>query len=353
MMAQQIFRRWHWLTWLVGSIVLWALIYQNMIGFAPIWLRSLTVPTRRGGYSIGWPLIFLWNSIDDPDRGFALPRLVMDLFFCGFIFGGTVAAVEPFARATIAQPTASRRTLAVIITTILGWLLLISFLRVPVFFFLGWASLSVIYLAMPCVAFSVVATVARTRSFRFSIKTMLLALTVVCLGAAWVAWPLSRERLERQARAVDVRVANETVNYGTMEPDNTMSNGRVVAWDYKLVKRTEDIPCTLGTIFGIEYKLVAQSVSGKGPVPGAVRITKVWRYPRELINPRTGKAELQTELSEPIPVGERDVMAYRLGYEHLLVPGEWKFEVWYDDPYWVSGRRKKLLLEQVFVLRKE
>jgi hypothetical protein len=320
-------KRWHWLTWVSGLLLLWALVYQNVVGNSQAWLGSVQI----AHHGFGWPVVFFEKSPSRwVDRLFSPPQLVFDLIVCGFILVTTVAAVEQWTRDRIAVPTANYRFLGILLATLVGWYWLSQFLHVPLFVFLGWAALTVIFLAIPCVAYSVVNALPKIRAFRFSVRTLMLFLAVLCLVAAWGA--PSRYLQHKKAQAIGVEMTVDPVNYGILQQLNA---GYGYSSGYKVVECTNRIPFSMGTTFGVEYTLAARAVGSQATVPAHIFVEKVY------YSPKSAKRTSQ-QLLQP---GERDVMVYRV--EPNSEPGEWKFEIWADDG---QGLGKQRLLQKSFVV---
>lgn len=330
-----------WPTWLAGGLVLGALVhFQLAIAAYPIYFRDL--------WSLGWPLtVATWSSTYGWGQ-FAPLALLVDLTFAVALVIGTMGAVQRWTRGLTYSPPANGRTLAVLVITIFGWIVLLQTLSIPAVVFLGWAALVVIFLSVPCAAYSLVILATQLRhSPRFSIRTLLVAVTVVCIAAAAFAWRRGANRAAQLARVPKVRV--ESMNYGLMETVDTRENGRIVARDYRIIKRTQDIPCSLGTIFGVEYVLSIEQpgASQDAPRQDRVQASFIWRYPADITDPKTGTTRRQSELQFPVRTGVRHVEVFRLGSEPYLVPGQWQLEIWQSTG--IPGEQRKLL-EQVFIV---
>jgi hypothetical protein len=339
-----------WLTWFAGGLVLGALVhFQLAIAAYPTYFVELrTARTVHYSWTVGWPLPFATCSLTHGWSGIALLSLLVDTIFAAALVVGTMAAVRRWTRGRTYSLPANGQTLAVIVVTLLGWIVLLQTLSIPWFVFLGWAALVVIFLVVPCAAYSLVIFAPQLRhSTRFSIRTLLVAVTVFCIAAAAVAWRMNAIRAERLARVPRVRV--ESMDYGLMETVDTRDNGRLVARDYRIVKQTQAIPCTLGTIFGIEYVLSNDlpSANQDAPRQDHVQAYFVWRYPSEITDPKLRAKQRQAERQIPVRTGERHVEVFWLGSEPYLVPGQWQLEIWQSTG--IPGERRKLL-EQVFVV---
>jgi len=341
-----------WLTWLAGGMVLGALVnYQLAIAAYPVYFQQQSARSVHHSWTVGWPLpLATWSTTPGWSR-LAPLSLLVDSVFAAALVVGTMAAVQGWTRGRSYSLPANGQTLAAMVVTLLGWIVLIQTLSIPAVVFLGWAALVVIFLAVPCAAYSLVVFTAQLRhSKRYSIRTLFVVLTALCVAAATVAWQMNinrAERAERIARVPKVRV--ESMDYGLMEAVDTHENGRWVSRDYRIVKRTDAIPCTLGTIFGVEYALSSEQPGGSQSAPRQdhVQAYVVWHYPSEITDPNRGRKQRQSERQIPIRTGERDVEVFRLGSEPYLMPGQWKLEMWQDTG--IPGERRKLI-EQVFVV---
>jgi len=341
-----------WLTWLAGGLLLGALVhFQLAIAAYPVYFAELQAAgSVHYSWTVGWPLPFAMWSSTHGWSGFAPLSLLVDTTFAAALVVGTMAAVQRWTRGRTYSLPANGQTLAAMVVTLLGWIVLLQTLSIPAVVFLGWAALVVIFLAVPCAAYSLVVFAPQLRhSRRFSIRTLFVAVTVLCVAAAAVAWRMNAIRAERIARVPKVRV--ESMDYGLMETVDTRENGRFVSRDYRIIKRTQAVPCTLGTIFGVEYMLSSEQPGAKQDArrQDYVQVSFVWHYPSEISDPklRLGTKQRQSEHQIPIRIGERHVEVFRLGSEPYLVPGQWKLEVWQNTG--IPGERRKLL-EQVFIV---
>ncbi len=84
--------------------------------------------------------------------------------------------------------------------------------------------------------------------------------------------------------------------------------------DIQSIKRTDQIPAALGQVFGIYY-----SVAGKRQ---GSRLTI-----REVIR---NSSSMESGKKRAI-VGDGHILAYEFDEEEELIPGEWQFELWYED----------------------
>ena len=347
-------RRVHWLAWLAGSIVLWALTYQNAAD--SLITSASAVAEERSAVRIGWPIVFLWKPANVPFTADSIyvPALLTTLLICGFILIGTMLSVQSLFGG-VACPERNLRTLGVLIVSTLAWYLLFRRLIVPIYIFLAWASLAIVYLSIPFVAHSVVGIITRMQSRRFSISTMMAVVTIICLVAGYKNWEHFHRRMRRQGtfgETIAVSVDPASVQFGIMKPKTTLKDG-VVPGDYKLVESTRAIPCTLNTTFGVEYKIAGESLRQDGKLPKGVTITRIWKYRpfKEHINQSNSNEEKLTE-STWLAFGERDVSVIQLGNASNLKSGEWSFQLWYGspgDPQTYNST--KLLLTQFFKVR--
>lgn len=96
--------------------------------------------------------------------------------------------------------------------------------------------------------------------------------------------------------------------------------------EWHKIKRTKKIPRTLGTRFGVEYKLDGS------PLKPLIRYRLVWRYPPNgQINPTTHLKSAYYEHDDFCINGAICRAGYRFDHEWEMVPGTWYAEIWIDD----------------------
>lgn len=84
--------------------------------------------------------------------------------------------------------------------------------------------------------------------------------------------------------------------------------------DIQSIKRTDQVPASLGQVFGIYY-----SVEGEDPGT-RIRVREVIRNSSSMESEKT-----------PTLTGAGNILAYEFDEEKELIPGEWQFELWYED----------------------
>jgi hypothetical protein len=331
------------LGWLAGGVVATALAYHLVATAAyPTFFRTPGGPVSYA-WPLGWPLEFGTCSATGQIAGFRPLAAAADLLIGVVLLVGTGLAVSTWAvQSTL--PKMSRSSLVVVVVSIACWAALLAALRVPAAVFLGWAALAVVYLAVPCTAYSIV-RLLRPAS-QFSLRTLFLAISVIAVVLAALAG--SGNYATRGAGADRARLVSDSVRFGVLLETKTMNGGRVVAWDYAVARQTRQIPCRLDTAFGVEYA-VRQANDAAHPAPTSDRIdlVEVWHSPAPIPNRMTGKLAAQTEKTLSCQPGEPQVAVFRLGSEPCLVPGEWKFELWHQSG---SPKQRQKLLEQTFEL---
>jgi hypothetical protein len=261
---------------------------------------------------------------------------------------GTAVAAAEWRYWPAAWPRLSHKALLVIVASAICWAALNLVLEAPLGVFLGWAALAVVYLGVPCTAYSVF-TLAN-RAHRFSLRALFIVVTCLCvILAAFAGSGFLGRSILRDRDSVNVFVGEGSFDYGLVEANDTVRNGQVVARDYRLVKRTRNIPCTLGTAFGVEYEIERGPTAAPAKLQAdrSVDVIEIWHYPKAMTNPRTGKRERQVQSYHSVAPGTRKVAVFWLGSPPYLMPGEWKFELWERHP---DPKRRRKLLEQVFVV---
>lgn len=137
-------------------------------------------------WPVGSPLTFGTWSATGEMTDFQPLALIADFLAAVVLVVGTAQAIDDWPRASLKLPVLNRNALIIVVASILGWVALFAVLRVPVAVFFGWAALAVIYLGVPCAAYSLV---TRSRpSARFSMRTLLLVTTCICVVLAAIAW---------------------------------------------------------------------------------------------------------------------------------------------------------------------
>ena len=124
----------------------------------------------------------------------------------------------------------------------------------------------------------------------------------------------------------------DIVNYGiyaagdkdavrSTEKNAAEQEGEVKNW--KLLKKGDRVPATLGTSFGIEY-----IVKG-APAGEPVKITLRYLHPM-ISNPETGRKFTSQEVSIAALVGKKIHEGYTFDHEWELVTGAWVIQVFHE-----------------------
>lgn len=115
-------------------------------------------------------------------------------------------------------------------------------------------------------------------------------------------------------------------------PENYEEGDRTISSDGELEKTTI-IPAKLGTKFGVRYWL------SRAGFIGEPTLHLIYHVPT-MINPSTGEYIDKLEiLQEASKLDYRHTMAFEFAQQYELVPGEYRFYVFYEN---------QKLLEQVF-----
>jgi len=124
----------------------------------------------------------------------------------------------------------------------------------------------------------------------------------------------------------------------TITDANISTGQRLEGGSPKIVSVSKNISIKLGTVFGVQVRIIGKQAGAKAP------IRVIWRYQQPgLKNPITGKTKFSDEYTDSRPIGESPVFYWNLAEEWTLVPGTWTLELWQDD---------RKLLVQDFVLTK-
>jgi hypothetical protein len=102
---------------------------------------------------------------------------------------------------------------------------------------------------------------------------------------------------------------------------------------FTLVQATTNVPARIGTRFGFRYLIHGT------PSNAPILLKMVGEHP-PLKDPQTGKTQSRDEYQLESWIGQT-YTSYSFDNEWELIPGKWKFEVWYDN---------KKLCEQSFTV---
>jgi hypothetical protein len=149
------------------------------------------------------------------------------------------------------------------------------------------------------------------------------------------------------ARAQDIQVERVdivdkgiyTLTTGGQTTDANTPTGAISGvTTVKNIEATTAIPGRLGLEFGLQYVVVGE------PAGAEVSLDIVITYPAPgLVDPSDPKPILESRFSRVKKIGETVYLGY--GFENAweIVPGTWKFEIWFDD---------RKLAEQTFTVNK-
>ena len=106
----------------------------------------------------------------------------------------------------------------------------------------------------------------------------------------------------------------------------------------KMIQDTTTVPARKGLEFGIQYVIVGMPKGAQVPI----RIVNV--YPKQwLRNPKTHKTVQHAEIVRNKVIGDVIYAGYAFENEWEIVPGVWKFELWFKN---------RKLAEQSFTVTK-
>ena len=125
---------------------------------------------------------------------------------------------------------------------------------------------------------------------------------------------------------------------GTVYAPLTTSGKYNLVKNVTLVKKTDKIPATRGTKFGLFYII-------KGDFEGEeIKITEIVKFPNPgYRDPNTGKLFRKSEFSSMKKVGSKNFVAGMFAEDWDLFPGKWKVQLWY---------KKHKLAEKSFIVFK-
>lgn len=124
----------------------------------------------------------------------------------------------------------------------------------------------------------------------------------------------------------------EIVEYGRavaeterrVEEKGTVLGYRTIIKNIKVVEQTDRIPSTIGTRFGIRYRITG-SPQGDG-----VKIRKKMSLPG-LKDPKTDKVIYSSEYELERQIGALLWTGYTFEEDWECVPGEWTIQLWYGE----------------------
>lgn len=93
----------------------------------------------------------------------------------------------------------------------------------------------------------------------------------------------------------------------------------------RFLDRTTEVPGTLGTNFGFQYRL------NTTPEGQKVAIKSVIRFPDGGLQHPSGQIYEQSVEHKYIKVGEIGLHGYGFDESWEIVPGQWRFEIWHGE----------------------
>lgn len=110
---------------------------------------------------------------------------------------------------------------------------------------------------------------------------------------------------------------------------------RTTGEEFKIIKRTSEIPLAIGSQFGVNYVVRSSSLS-------QLNLTFRWTYPKTIVN-NQGKKFSQVEFDLVKPTDAYTYSTYTIEEDYEMVEGEWTFSI-------LKG--KELIYERKFNLVK-
>lgn len=122
----------------------------------------------------------------------------------------------------------------------------------------------------------------------------------------------------------DVRVAGP-VEFGVFESHykDAQPGERVLSRSNQRIAETDRVPATLGTKFGLRYRLEGKRVND-------TPLTLLYLTPG-VVSPDGQRHDRFEVVQKLVPDAPLDVMAFEFTERHELVPGEWHFLVFQGD----------------------
>ncbi len=108
----------------------------------------------------------------------------------------------------------------------------------------------------------------------------------------------------------------------TKTMDNAPSGMRNVSTDFKIVEKTNTIPCKKGEQFGVNYLLKSDTYKN-------LPIEFVWTFPKTITNDK-GNIFKEFRYKNFVATNNSQHEAYSLNKPYLIVKGEWKYQMFYE-----------------------
>jgi hypothetical protein len=172
----------------------------------------------------------------------------------------------------------------------------------------------------------------------------LLLVTTVMIAFAVIASPQTPPPM----LAAPPSPKGEVLEYGLYEAigrviiranPRTLTGKQRGAHEIRLIKQTDRVPATLGTVFDFRFQITG--ILGRDYVDllgrDYVDLQKVVKHPP--IKNVKGEIETQYSVTEREPIKDGVVSGftgYTLDHAEELIPGVWTFELWYHDHKLIS-----------------
>lgn len=114
---------------------------------------------------------------------------------------------------------------------------------------------------------------------------------------------------------------------GTAPAPSTTTGRTQLLGDIQFYQKTDRVPATIGTRFGVNYLVVG------APEGAMVELRQVWKLPAPgLRNPGNGNVYRETSRLVQKRIGDRNALnGYSFDAEWERVPGPWTLELWLGE----------------------
>jgi hypothetical protein len=153
-----------------------------------------------------------------------------------------------------------------------------------------------------------------------TMRFLLIAAVLLAAPAAATAGDIRVERID----IVDAGIYTVATGEETADPD--APTGTIAApTTATLVEATTAIPGRRGLEFGLRYVIVGE------PAGAEVSLDFVIAYPAPgLVDPAEPEPLRESRFTRPKQIGETIYLGYGFENDWEIVPGEWRFEIWYE-----------------------
>lgn len=151
-------------------------------------------------------------------------------------------------------------------------------------------------------------------------RFLLIAATILAAPLAALAADIRVERVD----VVDTGIY--TIVTGEETPDPNAPTGTIAAvTTVTNVEETTAVPGKVGLEFGLRYVVVGEPAGAEVPLDFVIAYP-----PPGLVDPAGPEPLLESRYSRARKIGETVYLGY--GFENAweVVPGEWRFEIWYE-----------------------